>query len=506
MLRDNYYLSSFFWSTLQKVLNAILGFISIPLLLGYYGKAEYGILAIATACNGYMHLLDLGMNTGAIRFFSQWKAERKQDLINRVARTNISFYLIIASINALALVSLGLWGEKIFSVTHEQFLQLRVCLFIIAFFSAFSWATTTFNQLLVADKQMAYTMQVQCVQTILKTLLIFIVLWADLSLTAYFFWLTLILTSLLIPYAIKCRKENLIDNIKPAGYWKDFKIVLTFSLSIFALSLFQMTATQSRPIILSIFSINGAETVSEFRIIEVIPTFIIMICGTLSSVFLPKTSEMVVGGDQMKINRFAYRGTVLTSILATILCMPFIIGSNEILVAYMGDSYAYLSHWLIIWVLLALFQIHSTPANALILAYGRTKELVFVSAVACIISIIINAVLAENIGVGSAIIGYSIYIIINLSCYYVFFYKKLLHLNRIRILSAFFVPLSAGVLALAVTFFATRHVELLIANLRLQQIITFLIKGGIWIMMYILLLWGLKIVGYKNKQIKTFLG
>ena len=72
---SNYYFSSFFWSTLAKILNAILGFISIPLLLGYYGKADYGILSIATACNGYMSLLDLGMNTGAVKFYSQWKAE-----------------------------------------------------------------------------------------------------------------------------------------------------------------------------------------------------------------------------------------------------------------------------------------------------------------------------------------------------------------------------------------------------------------------------------------------
>ena len=77
---NNYYVSSFFWSTSAKVLNAILGFISIPLLLGYYGKADYGILSIATACNAYMHVLDLGMNTGAVKFFSQWRAEGKDKL------------------------------------------------------------------------------------------------------------------------------------------------------------------------------------------------------------------------------------------------------------------------------------------------------------------------------------------------------------------------------------------------------------------------------------------
>ena len=102
LTKNNYYLSSFFWTTLSKILNAFWGVVSIPLLLGVYGKSDYGILAVATACNGYMHLLDLGMNTGAVRFYSQWKALRNFDTIYKVARTNITFYLIIAIINSLA--------------------------------------------------------------------------------------------------------------------------------------------------------------------------------------------------------------------------------------------------------------------------------------------------------------------------------------------------------------------------------------------------------------------
>lgn len=126
-LQNNYYFSSFFWSTVAKLLNAILSFITIPLLLGFYGKAQYGVLSIATACNAYMHLLDLGMNTGAVKFFSQWKIEGKQTLINNVARTNITFYIIVALINAAGLLALAFWGEPLFAITHDQFKQLQVC-------------------------------------------------------------------------------------------------------------------------------------------------------------------------------------------------------------------------------------------------------------------------------------------------------------------------------------------------------------------------------------------
>ena len=80
-LKKNYYFSSFFWSTLQKILTAIVGFVSVPLLLKYYGSENYGILSLAMACNGYMHLLDLGMNVGAVRYFSLWWSQNNTEKI-----------------------------------------------------------------------------------------------------------------------------------------------------------------------------------------------------------------------------------------------------------------------------------------------------------------------------------------------------------------------------------------------------------------------------------------
>lgn len=504
-IKSNYYINAFVWSTIQKVLNAILGFISVPLLLGYYGKADYGILAIATACNGYMHLLDLGMNTGAIKFFSQWKAEGKQDLIFNVARTNISFYIIISIINSICLILLALFGRSLFSITEDQFSQLRACLFIIALFSVFSWVTTAFNQLLVAEKQITFTMQIQCVQTLLKTGLIFLVLLADLSLTYYFFCLTLIISSLIIPYALKCKAAGLINSIKPANYWNDFKIVLSFSLSIFALSLFQMSAMQSRPIILGIFSLNGAESVAEFKIIEVIPTFIILVGGTFSSIFLPKTSEMVVRGQQEKISNFSYKWTILTTIIANILCFPFILGSIDIISAYVGSEYSHLWLWLDIWLISVLCQIHGTPTNALILAYGKTKFMVYISGLACIISIFINGYLASNLGVGSAIVGYLVYILLTLFCYYGYYYKKILHVSSLKILSSFLFPTLVGLLSFILCLLIFNHVSSfsLITNERLAYLTSFSIKSVIWILIYIFLLFMFRIISIQGKQIKT---
>lgn len=495
-MAKNYYISSFFWSTLQKILSAILGFVSVPLLLGYYGKAEYGILAIATACNGYMHLLDLGMNIGAIKFYSQWRREGKNELINHVARTNITFYLIIACINILGLLFLALFGEHFFSVTHDQFVQLRWCLFTLCIFSPLAWVTTAFNQLLVSDKRIDYTMKVQCVQTLFKAALIFIAIYGGMSLSVYFFFLTLILSLLLFPYAYKCLALNLINSIKPAKYWSEFRVVLTFSLSIFALSLFQVTATQSRPIILSIFSNNGAEVVADFRILEVIPSLIIMIGGQFAAIFLPQASSLVASKDQIGIEKFAYKWTALTSILSNILCFPFVLCASEVLSAYVGSEYKYLSNWLVLWCITVLSYIHTTPGNSLVLAYGKTKVMVVVTAISCIFSLVLNAFLCQFFNVGSAIIAYFIHVVITTSLYYVYYYNRLMGLSRKKMFFCFATPTFYAILSSLIVYYLPLHM-FFIDNIRLNYILICIIKSLVWIILYVGMLLLFRVIDIK---------
>lgn len=490
-IRNNYFFNAFFWSTFSKVLSAILGFITVPLLLGYFGKANYGILSIATACNGYMHLMDLGMNIGAVKFFSQWSVEGNKDKIYRVAKTNITFYIIIALINIIGLLALAIWGEGLFNVSHDQFLQLRECFYILALFAVISWVSTAFNQLLIADKQVAFTMQVQSILTVLKLALIGITLYGKLSLTNYFFWLTFIVVLAIVPYIWRCKKYNLIDSIKPARYWEDFKVVILFSLSLFALSLFQVTASQSQPILLGIFAYEGADVVADYRIVEVIPLFITMLSGSFTSIFLPKTSELVVRNDKEEINGFVKKWTSLTTIIVCVLCFPFVISNEVIINAYVGNSYSYLGKWVALWCVFLIIQLHSTPAFSLVLATGKTKVLVYFTGIACVVSMIINIALCKIVPVGSAVIGYCSYMIILIIVYYVYFYKRYLNLSRWMLLKSFIKPVALAVLACIVPYFINLDnvvFDKINFNTRLNSFVTFAINSCVWLITYFILL------------------
>ena len=205
---------------------------------------------------------------------------------------------------------------------------------------------------------------------------------------------------------------SLLRKIKESHRLSRFKVVLLFSLSLFALSIFQMTATESRAIILGIFCTDAADVAADFKVISVIPSLIITIGMTFSTIFLPGSSELAVRQDQQEIEQFSYRWTRLTSIVANVLCLPFILCAREVLTAYVGESFSGLWIWLVLWCITCLIQIHTTPGNSLVLAYGKTKPLVITTAIACVVSIVINILLCHRFGAGSAIIGYLVYVII----------------------------------------------------------------------------------------------
>ena len=108
------------WTMLVNVVNAVYGFISVPILINHFGKAEYGLIGLAMSINVYLQLMDMGFNSTNVRFFSTWLAEKKQDKVKKAFQTSLSFYGSIGFLNALILFVFSLFTGSIFNISPEQ--------------------------------------------------------------------------------------------------------------------------------------------------------------------------------------------------------------------------------------------------------------------------------------------------------------------------------------------------------------------------------------------------
>ncbi|NLL51428.1 MAG: hypothetical protein GX248_01840, partial [Peptococcaceae bacterium] len=275
---------------------------------------------------------------------------------------------------------------------------------------------------------------------------------------------------------------RLIRSILPAFYWKDFSIVFKYGLAILAMSIFQFTATQSRPLILAAFSTSGIGVLTEYRIIEVFPIFIISLGGMLISIILPKSAKAIQDNDRGKIEQIAYKGTRYTSVIVSLLCFPVMLSARELLELYVGEGYTYLSLWLVLWVFTLVLYLHNSPVSSLVLSTGKTKMLVYSSAISCVVSIVINAVLTNIYGVGSAVIGYLVYIIIQMSFYYLYFNSSVLGLKSMRVFKSFIIPTGLGFVA----FIGAQLLKIEMSSLLLQLIVKTVVWGVFYLLMLIL--------------------
>ena len=63
------------------------------MLIGFFGKADYGLIALSFSLNAYLRLMELGMSTGAIRFFSIWFARKRP--INLLRYPNLVLFFMV---------------------------------------------------------------------------------------------------------------------------------------------------------------------------------------------------------------------------------------------------------------------------------------------------------------------------------------------------------------------------------------------------------------------------
>ncbi|MCI0922717.1 lipopolysaccharide biosynthesis protein, partial [Sphingobacterium rhinopitheci] len=469
---SNYFAKSISWSIISNLSNALIKFITLPLLLTYFGRDDFGLITIAVSVNAYLQLLDMGVNTGAINFFSKWIANNENKLLDSVARTSITFYTIIGAINSIALLIVAFYGLHFFKIDPNHEHELFYLFIILAIFSIFNWAGSVFNQLLIADSKFSYVQKIKLLSTVLSLIVTFYVIYFRCSLQVYFFLFTVSNSIVIIPLAIVSKKNKLISNFKLGTDWKNFNIILKYSSAILLMAIFQMSAVKLRPIVLVMFSNNGAGVVADFRILETITAFIISMGSMSTSIFLPKTSSLIQNCDVEKINEFAYVGTRYTSIFTCLICFPFILCGKEILSLYVGIEYEHLYYWLVLWVITIVLFLHNGPAASLVLATRKTRMLVFSSAIACVISIVVNSYLAPYFSVGSAVIGYAIYVVIQMMFYYFYFNNRILKLNSFKVFKAFLYPTFLA----SVIYFAVNIFEFNFQNLYLVVIF----KLGLW--------------------------
>lgn len=429
--------SATIWTTALNIVNAVYGFISVPILINNFGKAEYGLIGLAVSVNVYLQLMDMGFTNTNIRFFSSWLTKGEQDKVKKGFQTGIFFYGVIGLINTIAMFVVAFFSDTLFNVTAEQDVILKHLFYILALTAFLSWISSCFEQLVKATENVAWYQQRLLFTKILMIIVLIVTIFFKLSIELYYIF-TCLATLAIIPLAYKKIKSDLpYVSFLPKWDKTIFKEILPYSLTVFSFAFFQFTFFQLRPVLLGVR--GTVESVADYQVLNGITNVVQLFSGAFIGILLPSTAKIVAEKNMDAYYRVAYDGTKYISILKNFCCFGLMAVGADLITLYVGLDYINLLPWLCLW-LVCMLGSHNQAISSLIFAGSDVKALSVSSALATTSGIIVCWITIPIYNVGGTVCGFITYTIVQQVFFYFYYWPKKMMINSLLVFTKSFAP------------------------------------------------------------------
>lgn len=437
MSSSNKVISGVLWTVIVNIVNAIYGFIAVPLLINYFGKGEYGLIGLATSINVYMQLMDMGFNSTNIRFYSSWIAKGDNGKVTKCFQTSLSFYGIIGFLNAIILIGVSLFSASIFNVTPEQDVILKKLFYILAVSAMISWYSSCYDQLIKATENVGWIQKRTLLPKFLQILVLFLTIYAHLSIPFYFI-LTCFAMYSIIPWSIaKIKKETPYISFIPKIDMAILKEMLPYCMNVFTFSLASFTFLNLRTVFLGIQ--GTMESIADYRVLNGILGLITMTTGAFLGALLPSASKVVAKENMDAYYKVAYNGTRYVSIVTVFCCFGLMSVGPELLELYVGHSFLYLIPWMNMWIVCMLGN-HIQAISSLILAGVDIRPLARNTVVSSALGLLSSWFLIPYFGVGGVIIGLAFYTLSQQLFYYLWYWPRTMKIDSKKVFVQCFAP------------------------------------------------------------------
>lgn len=467
--------SGVIWSLAVNLVNAIYGFISVPILINHFGKSEYGIIGLAMSINVYMQLMDMGFNSTNVRFFSSWLANKDYVKTNKLFQTSLGFYGIIGLLNALILIGISCFSSSIFNLTPDQDQILKKLFYILAASAFVSWFSSCFDQLIKATENVAWIQKRTIIPKLLQIFILFITIYGNLSISVYFFLTTFALFSIIPMSVSKIKKETPFISFFPKIDKVTLKEILPYCLNIFSFSIFQFSFYNLRPVFLGIQ--GTMESVADYRILNGIIGVVSMFGSVFLGALLPSASKAVSQNNTNAYYKVAYDGTKYISIILCYCAFGMMSVGNEVIIMYVGKSYLYLLPWFNLWLFCTL-GVHNQAISSLILAGTNIQSLTYNTCLASVLGLIASWFLIPCYQIGGIIIAFIIYLLVQYIFFYFYYWPKRMRINSKQVFIRSFMPYV--MIGSIIYFIINKYLDFISE----QVFISFLIKGVIFSILF----------------------
>lgn len=340
------------FSYLNIVLQAVIGFVYVPLLLHYIGKSEYGLYQLMGSFIAYLGLMDFGLTTAVVRFYTKYRTERKELMQENLLALAMRGYGVVSLLMLLTGAVLYFYLPRFFagSMTVTEITSAQQIFLVLLFNIILNMLTLVFRAILNSHQKYLFLKGTETLQLLLQPIIVILVLQqhpSALALALVQTALNILLACLRIYYCFNKLQVKIKFHCWDAAMVADFR---KLALSVFAVSIIDHIFFKTNKVILGI--VDGTSAVAVYSLASIVYMNYMALSVAISSVYLPYVTEMVTKDEPIEnfTKLFIKIGRVQYFLLALV-SSGFIVFGKQFVVLWAGSSFA-AAYWMTLLIII----------------------------------------------------------------------------------------------------------------------------------------------------------
>jgi len=160
-------------SYLQIFLGLIINLVYTPILIRFLGQSEYGLYTTVASTISMLNILNLGLNSSYIRFFSKYKSVNDEIAIAKLNGLYLIVFLIIAGIAGICGCVLSMNLEVVFAdgLTSSEYSTARILMLLLTANLSITFIMSVFSSIISAHERFVFLKLFGKLKTVLGPLL-----------------------------------------------------------------------------------------------------------------------------------------------------------------------------------------------------------------------------------------------------------------------------------------------------------------------------------------------
>ena len=404
-------------------LNIAISFFYTPWMIKQIGISDYALYSLVSSFISYF-LLDLGLSMSISRFVAKYRAQNDEEKVRQLLGLAIKVYLVIDALIFIALMVAFLFISDIFrGLTPVEIERLQKLFVIAGGFSIISFALKPIDGVMMAYEYFVPNKILDMVNRVgsVTLIVILLALHGDIFILVLVQGVVVFVVSI-IKWLFFLRKSKIIIKWNYFNL-SEMKILFSFSVWIFVISLAQRFRLSLNPSILGIVS-NSVE-IAVFSIGMLIEGLVWTISNALNGMFLPRVTKMSVEGKINQISSLMTRVGRLQLYLTLLIFIVFFAFGKSFVNLWVGGEMSDAYYVILLLIVTALISNTQTIANDLVYAENKVKSTSIMIFVSSSIGLIMALLLSKKLGAVGCAFSTCVGLIVYIIMVNIFYHRKM---------------------------------------------------------------------------------